>query len=176
MLVGKQSNGAWTAVIGGMAGSVAGSVIAQYMDGQSKELAQVAETQRIDDGIIVTLNDKVLFDFNSADLKAESRDSLRKMAAVFKKYDKTNLTVAGHTDNVGVTTFNIQLSERRAKAVADYLAGLGIPRVRIRIMGLGFERPVTSNDSAEGRAKNRRVEIHIAPNEELRKEDRSQQG
>src|SRR3569623_1922757 len=60
---------------------------------------------------------------------------------------------------------------RRAKAVADYLMTLGVPQGRMRIMGFGFERPVASNDSAEGRAQNRRVEIHIVPNEDLRKQE-----
>jgi len=165
---GKTGKGA---VIGGVAGAVLGGFVGQYMDRQAKELEQVAETERVDDGIIVTMKDKILFDFNSADLKASSRTSLQKMADVFKNYEKTNLTVTGHTDNVGSADFNLKLSERRAKAVADYLMSLGVPRARMRIMGFGFERPVASNDSADGRAQNRRVEIHIVPNDDLRKQE-----
>lgn len=176
LLGGRSGHAGRGAVIGGMAGAIAGGAIGHYMDKQGKELEQVAETKRIDDGIIVTMKDQILFDFDSADLRPEPRDSLKKMAGVFKKYDKTKLTVAGHTDNVGSASYNIQLSERRAKAVADYLAGLGVAQARLRIMGFGSERPLASNDSAEGRAQNRRVEIHIAPNEELRKEDQSQKG
>lgn len=164
------------AVIGGMADVMAGGVIAEYMDAQAAELRQVVETERIDDGIIATLNEKLLFNFNSADLEPQSRRSLKKLAAVFKKYDKTNLTVTGHTDNLGPAGYNIQLSERRAKAVADYLVNLGVPHERVRIMGFGVERPVADNGTAEGRARNRRVEIHIAPNETLRKESQSQRG
>lgn len=171
-LIGSnRGNAGKGAVIGGIAGAVLGGVVGRYMDNQAKELGQVAETKRVDDGIIVTMKDKILFDFNSAELKASSRASLQKMADVFEKYDKTNLTVTGHTDNVGSADYNLKLSERRAKAVADYLVTLGMPHGRMRIMGFGFERPVASNDSAEGRAQNRRVEIHIVPNEELRKQE-----
>src|SRR3569832_1142065 len=167
----KRGNAGKGAVIGGVAGAVLGGVGGRYMDNQAKELEQVAETERVDDGIIVTMKDKILFDFNSSELKASSRASLHKMADVFKKYEKTNLTVTGHTDNVGSADYNLKLSERRAKAVADYLMTLGVPQGRMRIMGFGFERPVASNDSAEGRAQNRRVEIHIVPNEDLRKQE-----
>jgi len=162
------------AVIGGMADSAVGAVVAQYMDKQADELKQLADAQRIDDGIIVTLNEKVLFNFNSVALDGQARRSLRKIAGVFKKYDETNLTVVGHTDNQGTAEFNIRLSERRAKSVADYLVSLGIPLQRIRIMGLGLERPLADNGTPEGRARNRRVEIHIAPNAQLREEDQAQ--
>src|SRR3569623_1297108 len=151
---GAAIGGASGAAVGGLIGSKKGKtgkgavigVVGQYMDRQAKELEQVAETERVDDGIIVTMKDKILFDFNSADLKASSRTSLQKMADVFKNYEKTNLTVTGHTDNVGSADFNLKLSERRAKSVADYLISLGVPRARMRIMGFGFERPVASND------------------------------
>lgn len=169
---GKTGKGA---VIGGIAGAVLGGVVGQYMDKQARELEQVAETERVDDGIIVTMKDKILFDFNSSELKSGSRAALQKMADVFKKYDKTDMTVTGHTDNVGTASYNLQLSERRAKAVADYLASLGVSRDRMRIMGFGLERPVAGNDSAEGRSQNRRVEIHIVPNDELR-DEAAQQG
>lgn len=169
-LIGSKGKTGKGAVIGGIAGAVLGGVVGQYMDKQARELEQVAETERVDDGIIVTMKDKILFDFNSAELKSGSRAALQKMADVFKKYDKTDMTVTGHTDNVGTASYNLQLSERRAKAVADYLASLGVGRERMRIMGFGLERPVASNDSAEGRSQNRRVEIHIVPNDELRDE------
>lgn len=167
----KRGNAGKGAVIGGIAGAVLGGTVGRYMDQQAKELEQVAETERVDDGIIVTMKDKILFDFNKADLKSGSRASLQKMADVLNKYGKTNITVTGHTDNVGSADANLRLSERRARAVADYLMSLGVAHDRMRIMGFGFERPVASNDTAEGRAQNRRVEIHIVPNEELRKQE-----
>ena len=172
----KQGHAVHRAVIGGLTDVPVGNVIAQYMDGQAKELAKIAETQRIDDGIIVTLNNNLLFDFNSAQLKTGSRKALRKLAEIFKKYDKTNLTVAGYTDNLGPSDYKIHISERRAKAVADSLIGLGIASERIRIIGFGFEAPMTSNDTEESREKNRRIEIHVAPDEALRKDDQAKQG
>lgn len=167
----KRGDAGKGAVIGGIAGAVLGGTVGRYMDNQAKELEQVAETERVDDGIIVTMKDKILFDFNSAEIKSSSRASLQKIADVLKKYDKTNLTVTGHTDNVGGADYNLKLSERRARAVAEYLTGLGVPQSRMRIMGFGFERPVAGNDTADGRAQNRRVEIHIVPNEDLRKQE-----
>ena len=163
------------AVIGGLDNVVAGVVITHYMDVQARDLKKVAhDTVRVGDGIIVTLPEKALFRSSSADLGPRSPDLLGKIAAVINRYAKTRLTVVGHTDNRGFADFDIHLSERRAKAVADALIKSGVAQQRIRIMGMGFERPVADNDTAEGRARNRRVEIHIAPNDELREEDRAQ--
>jgi outer membrane protein OmpA-like peptidoglycan-associated protein len=161
------------AVIGGKDKAVVGPVIAQYMDAQARELQALAETLRSGDGIIVTLPEKLLFKLNSGTLDPRSRRVLRKIAAIIGKYAKTHLTVVGHTDDRGFADFDIHLSERRAKAVADALVKSGIPRSRIRIMGMGFARPIAGNDTAEGRSRNRRVEIHIAPDEQLRIEDRA---
>lgn len=170
----KKANAGKGALIGGAAGAVAGGLIGRYMDKQAQELESVAETERVGDGIIVTMKDKILFDFNSSQLKSASKASLQKMAEVFKKYEKTEMTVAGHTDNVGSASYNLQLSDRRARAVTDYLVSLGVDRGRMRVMGFGFERPVASNDSEDGRAQNRRVEIHIVPDEELKQEAKQQ--
>lgn len=160
------------AVIGGMDHLVAGVVITQYMDEQARELEPLVGTQRVGDGIIVDMPEKTLFKLNKSDLMPKSRKMLRKIAEILAKYTKTHLTVVGHTDDRGFAEFDIRLSERRAKAVADDLVDSGVSRQRIRIMGMGFERPVASNDTVEGRARNRRVEIHIAPDDKLREEDR----
>jgi outer membrane protein OmpA-like peptidoglycan-associated protein len=161
------------AVIGGRDQAVVGPVIAQYMDDQARELHALAETLRSGDGIIVTLPEKLLFKFNSGELEPRSRRLLSKIAVIVNKYAKTHLTVVGHTDDRGFADFDIHLSERRAKAVADALVKSGVPRTRIRIMGMGFARPIAGNDTAEGRSRNRRVEIHIAPDEQLRIEART---
>jgi outer membrane protein OmpA-like peptidoglycan-associated protein len=160
-------------VIGGMGNVVAGTVIARYMDDQARELKPLADTLRAGDGIIVTLPEKILFKVNSAQLEPQSRRLLRKVAAILDKYSKTRLTIVGHTDDRGFASFDIHLSERRAKSVADDFVAAGVARPRIRIMGMGFERPVAANDTVEGRARNRRVEIHVAPDDKLRAEDRS---
>jgi len=161
------------AVIGGRDKAVFGPIVARYMDDQARELQALAETLRSGDGIIVTLPEKLLFKLNSGELEPHSRRVLRKIAAILNKYAKTHLTVVGHTDDRGFADFDIHLSERRAKTVADALVKSGIPRSRIRIMGMGFARPIAGNDTAEGRSRNRRVEIHIAPDEQLRREDQA---
>ena len=160
---------AWQVVIGGMSEVAVRPMVTAYMDAQAAELKAVTEAQiqRVEDGIVVTLNDRLLFDFGGADLSPRSRETLGKLAAIFTKYPTTRLTVTGNTDNVGSISSNIRLSERRAKVVADTLLAMGVPPERIRIMGLGFARPVASNDSAAGRARNRRVEIHVAPTQGL---------
>jgi outer membrane protein OmpA-like peptidoglycan-associated protein len=161
------------AVIGGSDKTMVGPVIAQYMDDQARELQVLAETLRTGDGIIVTLPERLLFKLNSGALDPHSRHVLLKISAIITKYDKTHLTVVGHTDDRGFADFDIRLSERRAKAVADAFVKSGIPRSRIRIMGMGFARPIAGNDTAEGRSRNRRVEIHIAPDEQMRMKDQA---
>jgi len=161
------------AVIGGSDKDVVGPVISQYMDDQARELRALGETLRSGDGIIVTLPEKLLFKVNSGTLEPQSWRVLRKIAAIVSKYSKTHLTVVGHSDDRGFADFDIHLSERRAKAVADALVKSGVPLSRIRIMGMGFARPIAGNDTAEGRDRNRRVEIHIAPDEQLRMEDQA---
>lgn len=170
---GKTGKGA---AIGGAVGAIAGGVIGQYMDKQAKELETVADTQRVDDGVVVTMKDKILFDVGKADLKAESRASLDKIAGVLKKYEKTDLTVAGHTDSTGTASLNKDLSDRRAMSVRSYLVEKGVPSSRLETVGFGPDKPITSNDTAEGRAQNRRVEIHIAPNDQLINEAQQKQG
>ncbi|MFZ5594933.1 MAG: OmpA family protein [Pseudomonadota bacterium] len=166
----KKGNAGKGALIGGVLGAATGGVIGNYMDKQAQELAQVADVQRVDDGIVATMKDKILFDFNESSLKPEAKANLQKMAAILKKYDKTEMTVAGYTDNVGTMKYNQQLSERRASAVRNYLVEQGVSSGRMTVMGFGPDNPVASNDTPEGRAQNRRVELHISPNNQLVKE------
>lgn len=161
------------AVIGGMDHVVAGPVIVEYMDKQVRELKRFADAVRVGDGIIVTLPAQALFKIDGTDLEPGSEVLLGKITAVVNKYDETRLTVVGHTDNRGFADFDIHFSERRARAVADDLVKLGVSRQRIRFMGMGFQSPVAGNDTAAGRARNRRIEIHIAPDRILREEDLS---
>jgi outer membrane protein OmpA-like peptidoglycan-associated protein len=104
----------------------------------------------------------VLFDFGKANLSKDFLPELDKAIALLKKdYSKVKFEVAGHTDNKGKDAYNMNLSKRRAQAVANYLASKGISRNRMKIAGYGATRPVASNDTDEGRAKNRRTEIVI---------------
>jgi outer membrane protein OmpA-like peptidoglycan-associated protein len=167
-LIGSKSAKAGQgALIGGFVGALTGGLIGNYMDRQAAELKQVAETERTQDGIIVTLNDKILFDVGKSELKPDAQASLGKIAEILKKYPKTEVTVAGFTDNTGPAELNEKLSQSRADGVKFYLVDNGIRSERITARGFGSERPVGDNNTAEGRAKNRRVELHIVPNDDL---------
>lgn len=176
-LIGKKKGNAGKgALIGGLLGAATGGVVGNYMDKQAQELAQVAQVERVDNGIVATMKDKILFDTNQSTLKPESKASLQKIADILKTYDKTEVTIAGYTDNVGSQSHNQQLSERRANAVRMYLTSQGVASSRLTVAGFGTDNPVASNDTAEGRMQNRRVELHIAPNEQLLKDSQQQQG
>ena len=176
-LLGQKSGHAGRgALIGGAVGALSGGLIGNYMDRQAQELEKVADTQRAGDGIIVTMRDKILFDVDSATVKPAAMVSLDKISAVLTKYPKTTITVAGHTDNTGRADYNLKLSERRANAVRFTLAERGVGASRVTAMGFGADNPVASNTTPEGRAENRRVELHIVPNDELKKEDAASPG
>jgi len=121
------------------------------------------EVVRQGDNITLDMPGNVTFAFNSADLNAQFYPVLDKVAETLKEYDKSVVEVAGHTDSVGSDAYNQTLSERRANSVADYLSGHGMTRTRMVTIGAGEGHPVASNDTEEGRAENRRVEITIVP-------------
>ncbi len=160
-------------VIGGKDTIVPGAVITDYMNRQARALQPLADTARIGDGIIVTLPEEVLFKAINDQLQPRALTLLGKIAMILRRYDQTRITVVGNTDNRGYANFDIHLSERRARAVADILTAAGIRQERIDIIGMGFARPVAGNDNAAGRTRNRRVEIHIAPDRKLRHADRT---
>ncbi len=176
-LIGKQSGHAGRgALIGGAIGALSGGLIGNYMDRQAEELERVADTTRVGDGILVTMKDKILFDVDSAAIKPAAVSSLDKLASILVKYPKTTITVAGYTDNTGRPDYNVKLSERRANSVKFALADRGVAAARVATMGFGMENPVASNATPDGRAENRRVELHIVPDAELKREAESQGG
>jgi outer membrane protein OmpA-like peptidoglycan-associated protein len=101
------------------------------------------------------------FGFDSAKLTAETRGILDEQAAVLEKEPGVRVEIAGHTDSIGPEEYNRELSERRAKAVEDYLISKGISTQRLEPVGYGKSRPIASNDTKEGRAQNRRVEFNV---------------
>jgi outer membrane protein OmpA-like peptidoglycan-associated protein len=103
----------------------------------------------------------VNFDFNKWNIRPDARPILDEAIRVLHEERNVELSVEGHTDAIGSDAYNLRLSERRARAVADYLAAGGIERRRMRVVGDGESRPVASNATEEGRAQNRRVELHI---------------
>jgi outer membrane protein OmpA-like peptidoglycan-associated protein len=155
-------------LIGAGVGAIAGGAVGSYMDKQEAELRKeledtgVSVTRRGDD-IILNMPSNIGFSTGSADLNARSFPVLDSVAKVLVKYDKTLVEVAGHTDNVGNAESNLSLSKRRANTVAQYLIARGIRRDRAIIVGLGENRPMADNTTAEGRALNRRVELSLLP-------------
>lgn len=129
-------------------------------------LSAILETRREARGLIVNLSD-VLFDFNKATLKPGAREKLSKLAGILLAYPgQYQIEVEGHTDAVGSEDYNLKLSEDRARSVRDYLAGAGVASDKIiAVRGFGKAKPVATNDTAEGRQMNRRVEIVIADTE-----------
>lgn len=115
--------------------------------------------QRTPDGWVLTLPETVLFDYNKADVKPEAAAKLDEIAKLLAYFDKAKIGVQGHTDSTGEAAYNLDLSKRRAQAVADALAGKGVSSGRMTVEGFGLTKPIASNADDAGKAKNRRVEI-----------------
>lgn len=167
-LAGNTAKGA---ILGAVIGGAAGTAIGVYMDKQARELddeLEGATVERVGEGIRVTFDSGILFGFDSYELTGQAKQNIREMAETLKKYEDTNILIEGHTDDVGKEGYNQQLSERRAKAVADYAKSLGVSGSRIRTQGYGEEQPVADNTTDAGRTENRRVEVAIFANEDLK--------
>ena len=164
-VIGNQSGSNRTgAVVGAAAGAAVGAAVGRRMDKQEQELRQIegVEVTRPSEGEInVRLTSDILFDFNSAALRPESRTTLSELGENFRQYPDNTIIVEGHTDSVGTDSYNQRLSEERAANVADYLIDRGVSSSKVIVYGFGEARPKSSNDTAEGRQLNRRVEIHI---------------
>jgi outer membrane protein OmpA-like peptidoglycan-associated protein len=124
-------------------------------------LATVADTQNTARGVVVNLSD-ILFDTNKATLKPDAKLTIAKLTGVLSVFPKLNLRVEGYTDSTGTDEINNKLSRDRAASVVEFLQAEGIAGSRITSEGYGSKYPVASNDSKEGKAKNRRVEIVLA--------------
>ncbi|HEX7049206.1 MAG TPA: OmpA family protein [Longimicrobiales bacterium] len=167
------------AIIGAAVGGAAGALIGHHMDEQAKELEVAipgATVQRVGEGIVVTFDSGILFDFDSAVLRAEARENLRNLAQSLQEHDQTEVVLVGHTDAVGSDSYNQELSRRRAQSAVDYLVSLGVAPSRIRAVGRGETEPIASNDTEAGRQENRRVEVAIFAGEAMRQEAMRQAG
>jgi outer membrane protein OmpA-like peptidoglycan-associated protein len=166
------------ALIGAVVGGAAGLIIGEKMDDQARELAKELPTgtkvSRVGEGIAVTFESGLLFPFDSAELKPEARDNLRNLAESLRENARTEVLIVGHTDSVGATGYNQELSERRARAAASYLTDQGVTRGRLRTEGRGEAEPIASNDADTGRQQNRRVELAIYADEAWREEAKRQ--
>lgn len=172
-------NTAAGAIIGAAVGGAAGAVIGNYMDRQAAEMErdiEGAKIERIGEGIKITFDSGILFAYNSADLESASRLNLTRLATILNKYDDTDILLEGHTDSDGAADYNLGLSERRAQSVNDFLAGLEVEPARFTVMGYGEEQPIATNDTPEGKAQNRRVEVAIMANDDLKEAAKRQTG
>jgi outer membrane protein OmpA-like peptidoglycan-associated protein len=167
------------AIIGAAVGGAAGAIIGDQMDRQAAELKQNvkgARVERVGEGIQVTFESGLLYDFDSDAVKPESKANLRELAKSLDKYPDSDLLILGHTDNVGTDQYNKRLSVRRADAAAEFLISQGVRRSRVGTGGLGEEEPVASNDTDAGQGQNRRVEVAIYASEKQRNEARQKAG
>jgi len=155
--------------VGAAAGAGTGALIGNYMDKQEKALKQVkgANVERKGDQLVVKFNSAILFDTGKSKLKPVSKKDLTEFAKVLKEYKDTDLIVEGHTDNTGKKAKNKKLSLARAKSVIAFLEGQGVEGGRMKPEGFADDRPVAPNNTKEGRAQNRRVQIQISANKQL---------
>lgn len=165
------------AIIGAAVGGTIGAVIGHQMDQQAKELEQNipgATVERVGEGIQVTFESGLLFDYDSDKIKPEAAKNLSNLAASLGKYPNSSLLIVGHTDAAGSDSYNQGLSERRAASTVSYLVGQGVASSRVKAMGLGESEPVAPNDTEANMAKNRRVEVAIYASEAYRNQLKSQ--
>lgn len=159
--IGALVGGKKGALIGLGVGALAGGSVGLYLDKQRKELEKIAEVKKTENGLLVQMKNDILFDTGSDGVKAEGVSELSKVGDILAKYSDDRVRIDGHTDSMGDARHNQALSERRAIAVKTVLVSRGVQESQITIHGLGETKPIADNAISEGRAKNRRVELHI---------------
>lgn len=175
-LIGGNIGGA---LIGAAIGGAAGGIIGNQMDKQANKIEEAvpgAEVKRVGEGIQIIFDDKsgVNFAFDSSDLTADAKKNLDAVAEIFLEFPDTELMIEGHTDSVGNDDYNMKLSSRRANAVVAYLKSKGVAGNRFKVEAFGETRPRFENETKEGQAKNRRVEIGVAANEQMIQDAKAQ--
>ena len=167
-LIGRGSNNtAVGAIIGAGVGGATGAIIGHHMDKQADELKadlKGANVERIGEGIKITFDSGLMFELNSYVLNAGTKANLASLAQTLNKYDDTDILTEGHTDKSGKDEYNMELSKKRARAVANYLESLSVRSARITTMGYGETQPISVTD-----AENRRVEVAIYANKKMKK-------
>lgn len=158
-------------LVGAGLGLLAGGAVGQYMDQQEAIIRQQLNgtgvgVTRQGNNIILNMPQDITFAVGQASLRQEMANTLNSVALVLNKYDQTSVTVRGHTDSDGSHSYNQSLSENRALNVSNYLASQGVNSQRLNTQGYGETQPIASNNNSEGKALNRRVEVHIVPNQQ----------
>lgn len=161
------------ALIGAVGGGLAGAGVGAYMDKQAQDLQKVLAPEvqagnidiaKLSDHTIkVTMTAATAFDTASSEIKPGFYGTMDKIAKVVNTYNKTALTIVGHTDAQGSDAYNQTLSEKRAESVAGYFRTRGVADARLDAQGHGKREPIASNDTESGRAQNRRVELYVMP-------------
>ena len=171
-VIGHQAgNTALGAIIGAAVGGTAGALIGNHMDNQAEEMRrdlQNATIERVGEGIKITFDSGILFATNSAQLMPAAKSNIESLAKVLNKYPDTNILIEGDTDSDGAEDYNQELSERRAETVSGYAKGFNVNGSRITTVGFGETQPVATNTTEAGRQQNRRVEIAIFANEDMK--------
>ena len=162
-------NRARGAILGGVGGAILGGGIGAYLDAQAADLRAAMANDDIiitntGEELIVVMPEGILFDFDSANVRADLQTDIRALARNVIQYHQTTVDVIGHTDDTGSESYNMDLSTRRAAAVAGIILEEGVAPARVRSFGRGELDPVAPNTTPEGRRQNRRVEVIIRPN------------
>lgn len=156
------------ALIGAGIGALAGAAIGNYMDRTYQNLRErlqgtgVGVTRVSQEQILLNFPADLTFDFDRDAVKGQFVPTLRDVGGVLREYEQTTVDVYGHADSVGADAYNQDLSERRAMNIASVLISGGVIRQRVITQGYGESRPIASNASDDGRARNRRVEVYIS--------------
>ncbi|MCA1828565.1 MAG: OmpA family protein [Myxococcales bacterium] len=162
-VVGGVLGGGKGAAVGGVIGGAVGGVAGHILDKQAAELKQKdINASRTANGILVKLKEDLLFDVGSDSLKPQALDELNSLGDVLAKYPQDRIQILGFTDSTGSEEFNDELSKKRAEAVRKVLVSRGLGEQQAVAIGMGEQNPIAPNDTAAGRSKNRRVELHIA--------------
>lgn len=155
-------------IVGAGIGAIAGAGIGAYMDAQERKLRERTAGSGVDvirdgDNLSLRMPSGITFAYDDSAVQPQFQPTLNEVASVLAEYPKTYIDVLGHTDSDGTEAYNQSLSERRAQSVASYLTGRGVQSARVATRGYGEMQPIASNETVEGKAANRRVEIKLVP-------------
>ena len=160
------------ALLGAVVGGAAGAIIGHQMDKQANEIEsglQGVEVERVGEGIKLKFGEGVLFAVNQSTLSSQAQQNLDRLAQIFEKYPDTQIIIEGHTDATGSDSYNMNLSDDRAASVRSYLSSHGVTSGRLSARGYGEQQPIATNDTDEGRRLNRRVELAVIADEDMKK-------
>lgn len=167
-VIGRQSgNTALGAIIGATVGGATGAIIGNHMDKQAAELRDDlagATVERVGEGIKITFNSGLMFDFDSYNLTSGTQENLKALANTLNKYDDTDILIEGHTDKTGTDSYNLTLSQERSEAVKSFLKVNNVDGTRITTKGYGEEQLISDDDEV-----NRRVEVAIYANKKMKR-------